>query len=125
KFGIPDINGIAANVLHIPFTDSSEGRDVFSKIGLRMAHGIAPNGGGTKVNQWTLIMDVLWGENGPSGFGSILQTHDLNNPTDGDMFWRASDGYYGKGCCSVYDAIAGVSGPGPMRGEWARVVFSV
>src|SRR5438309_8782411 len=39
------------------------------------------------------------------------------------MFWRASDGSYGKGCCSLYDAIDPAHNH--KRGEWARVVFSV
>jgi hypothetical protein len=126
-FGIPLIGGKDVNVIHIPHVDTAESDAtgaIFKRIGLRVDHGMAPNGGGTKVNQWTLVMDLLWGTEG-TGFGSILQTHDFANPTDGDMFWRASDGYYGKGCCSLYDALPGVSGPGQPRGEWARVVFSV
>ena len=68
-------------------------------------------------------MDLLWGEQGPSGFGSILQTHDLDDPKDGDMFWRASDGSYGKGCCSLYDNID--PNHNHPRGQWRRVVFAV
>jgi len=127
-YGIPDINGKPATVLHIPYTataDADGTGPIFKRIGLRTDHGMLPNGGGTKVNQWTLIMDVLWGTEGPANFGSILQTHDFANPTDGDMFWRASDGFYGKGCCSLYDAVPGVSGTNHVRGQWARVVFSV
>ncbi len=128
SYGIPDINGKPARVLYIPYTATAEADGtgpIFKRIGLRTDHGMLPNGGGTKVNQWTLIMDVLWGTEGPANFGSILQTHDLNNPTDGDMFWRASDGFYGKGCCSLYDGVAGVSGTNHVRGQWARVAFSV
>ena len=36
-----------------------------------MNHGIAPNGGGTRVNQYTLIMDVFVGTTGP-GAASLL-----------------------------------------------------
>ncbi|MFO1500886.1 MAG: hypothetical protein U1G07_21275 [Verrucomicrobiota bacterium] len=127
QFGIPGIGGKEATVLHIPYMPNDEtdaAGAIFKRIGLRVNHGIAPNGGGTKVNQWTLVLDVFWGTEG-TGFGSLLQTHDLTNPTDGDLFWRASDGYYGKGCCSLYDVVAGVSGPGQAREQWARVVFSV
>ena len=123
QFAIPGVESKEVKVLHVPFTDRAAEGDIFRKIGLRMRHGIAPNGGGTKVNQWTLIMDLLWGADGPSGFGSVLQTHDLDNPTDGDMFWRASDGSYGKGCCSLYDAIDPTHNH--PRGEWRRVVFAV
>jgi 3-hydroxy-3-methylglutaryl CoA synthase len=125
QLGIPGIDGKDVAVIHIPYSPSDEGRAVFSKIGLRVNHGVPPNGGGQKANQYTIIMDVLWGEDGPSGFGSILQTHDFDNPTDGDMFWRASDGSYGKGCCSNYDGISQEPGHNHKRGEWARVVFAV
>ncbi|MBI2924182.1 MAG: hypothetical protein HYY24_00575 [Verrucomicrobia bacterium] len=122
QLGIEGINGKEAKVIHIPYTTGDEG-PIFKQIGLRMRHNITPNGGGQEVNQWTLIMDVYWGPVG-SGFGSILQTHDFDNPTDGDMFWRASDGSYGKGCCSNYDGISQEPGHNHKRGEWARVVFS-
>ena len=127
QFGIPGINGREARVLHIPHVDTGEADaqgPIFKRLGLRARHGIPPNGGGQKVNQWTWIMDLMWGENG-SGFGSILQTHDFDNPTDGDLFWRASDGSYGKGCCSPYDGISQEPGHNHRRGEWARVVFVV
>ena len=118
---VPDIHGKPARVLHIPYTETSEG--TFKKIGLRLNHGILPNGGGAKVNQWTLVMDVLWGDQGPSGFAGVLQTHDLENPGDADMFWRARDGSYGKTCCSAYDGVA--PDKGHARNAWARVAFAV
>ena len=129
QFSIPGINGVEAKVLHIPFNQTSEQDAVgpiFKRLGLRVNHGLGSNGGSltNKLNQYTLIMDVLWGTDG-TGFGSILQTHDFANPTDGDMFWRASDGSYGKGCCSLYDGISQTPGHNHVRGEWARVVFSV
>ncbi|MBX3746496.1 MAG: hypothetical protein KF833_14405 [Verrucomicrobiae bacterium] len=117
--GIPNINGMPARVIHIPYTPG-EPREVFSRIGLRMEHLVPPNGGGQKANQWTLILDLLWGPEG-QGFGGLLQTHDFDNPTDGDLFWRASDGSYGKGCCSIYDGLPAERSH--RQGEWARVVF--
>ena len=128
QFSIPDIGGKAARVIHIPWNDDTEADAngvIFKRLGLRVNHGLGANGGSltNKLNQYTLIMDLLWGTDGPKNFGSILQTHDLGNPTDGDMFWRASDGSYGKGCCSLYDAIDPAHNH--KRGEWARVVFSV
>jgi hypothetical protein len=119
ELGIPDISGQPARVLHIPYTPG-EPRDVFSKIGLRMQHTLAPNGGGRKANQWTLILDVYWGPES-QGFGGLLQTHDLENPTDGDLFWRRSDGSYGKGCCSLYDELP--ADQQHASETWARVVF--
>lgn len=129
QFGIPGIAGKPARVLRIPYVGNEEG-DLFRKIGLRMRHNIAPNAGGTKVNQWTLIMDLFWGnsghqDGGPLGLGGILQTHDLENPVDADLFWRASIGSYGKGCCSPYGDISSEPGFFHARGEWARVIFAV
>src|SRR5205823_2200516 len=49
--GVPDINGEVANVMRVP-----GGLD--RRIGYLMDHQIAPNGGGTKVNQYTIIYDV-------------------------------------------------------------------
>jgi hypothetical protein len=129
QFGIPGIGGKDARVIHVPYNQTAEADatgPIFKRIGLRVNHGLGANGGSltNKLNQYTLIMDLLWGTEG-TGFGSILQTHDFANPTDGDMFWRASDGSYGKGCCSLYDNIVQQPGHNHVRGEWARVVFSV
>ncbi|MFM8359504.1 MAG: hypothetical protein ACKOET_13225, partial [Verrucomicrobiota bacterium] len=50
ELGVGDIDGQAARVMEIP-------GDVNRNIAYVMTHGIAPNGGGTRVNQYTLIMD--------------------------------------------------------------------
>ena len=49
---LPGIGGEPARVMRVP-------GDVDRNIGYIMEHRIAPNGGGTLVNQYTLIMDVL------------------------------------------------------------------
>jgi hypothetical protein len=95
SFGIADINGGPAKVMRVP-------GDLTRDIGYVMTHGIAPNGGGTRVNQFTLIMDVYIETTGP-GAASLLQISSLNNTDDGDLFWQGSnfgqgtDGYNGKG----------------------------
>ena len=49
-------------------------------------HGIAPNGGGTNVNQYTVIIDLLY----PSlGWSSLWQT-DVANESDGEAFFHGS-----------------------------------
>ena len=88
-----------------------------------MIHGILPNGGGTKVNQWTMVMDLLWGDQGRIGFGATFRTTNLGTPGDADMFWRASSFSYGKSCCSAYAGIDPAHTH--PRNEWARVVFTV
>ena len=105
SFGIADINGQPAKVMKFPASTPSEG--------YVMTHGAAPNGGGTNVNQYTLIIDVLF----PStsvGFGSFLQT-DTANTTDGDLFVNLQNGI-------------GISGDyqGNLTPDvWHRVAFTV
>jgi hypothetical protein len=120
---IPDINGKPAKVIHIPLTSTDAADPIAKKIGLLMNHGILPNGGGTKVNQWTMVMDVLWGDLGRIGFGGVFRTTNLGSPGDADMFWNGSTLSYGKSCCSAY---AGVDpAHNHPRNQWARVVFAI
>ncbi|MGV3771310.1 MAG: hypothetical protein ACO1QB_00310, partial [Verrucomicrobiales bacterium] len=51
SFGIPDIGGQPAAVMKVP-------GDKSNKIGYIMRHGISPNGGGSLVNKYTIVMDV-------------------------------------------------------------------
>src|SRR5206468_2448476 len=64
-FGIADIDGEPAKVIRVPGT-------LDRRIGYIMDHQIAPNGGGTKVNQYTIIYDIYVDTAGP-GAASLLQ----------------------------------------------------
>jgi hypothetical protein len=102
---IPNINGTAAKVMKVP-------GDLDRNIGYVMTHGIAPNGGGTRVNQYTLIMDVYVDTAGP-GAASLWQTSSANNTDDGDLFWQGSNFGQGGG---------GYNGTGAFTaGAWHRV----
>jgi hypothetical protein len=104
--GVPDIDGKAAHVMQVP-------GDLSNKIGYVMTHGIAPNGGGTRVNQYTIIMDVLVGDSGP-GAASLLQISSVDNTDDGDLFWQGNN--FGQG-------TDGYNGTGQfVPGTWHRVV---
>jgi hypothetical protein len=106
SFGIADINGQPAKVMFVP-------GDLDRKIGYTMNHGISPNGGGTRVNQYTLIMDVFVAATGP-GAASLLQISSLNNTDDGDLFWQGNQ--FGQG-------TAGYNGTGAFTaGAWHRIV---
>ena len=95
SFGIPDISGVPAKVVKVP-------GDLDRNIGYKMFHGISPNGGGTLVNQYTLIMDIYVERTG-GGAASLLQTSSLANTDDGDLFWQGNNfgqgggGYNGTG----------------------------
>jgi hypothetical protein len=108
--GVGDIAGEPADVMFVP-------GDLSNQIGYIMRHGIAPNGGGTLVNQYTLIMDIHWANAGP-GFGSFVNC-DTSNTSDGDIFFRVGDGGFGQG-------QDGYEGDTVMEvGQWHRVAFAV
>ncbi len=94
SFGIADIGGQVAGVMHVP-------GDLDPRLGYAMHHGIAPNGGGTKVNQYTLIMDVMVASTGP-GAAALLRVTPTGS-SDGDLFWQGNNfgqgggGYNGTG----------------------------
>ncbi|HRI15614.1 MAG TPA: hypothetical protein PLX89_21675, partial [Verrucomicrobiota bacterium] len=117
SFGIPDINGTPAAVVHLPGRINSNGPDPENRAsGLLMHHGIPANGGGSRVNQYTIIYDVYW-ETGP-GFASFLNV-DPANTSDGDFFFRVGDGGFGQG-------TGGYEGNTVMEiGKWHRVAFAV
>ena len=82
SFLIPDIGGVAAKVMKFPQTDP--------KMGYAMYPEIDANGGGSYVNQYTLIMDVLYPAASllPAGeWNALFQTNDCNG-NDGDLFVR-------------------------------------
>jgi hypothetical protein len=113
---VPAIGGKAVKFLSIPRNESGED---FRKTGLRVKPGLPASGGGANANQWTLIMDLYWGDG--HGNGTVLRTHDLNQNNDGDLFWAAGDGAYGKGCCSPY--VGATPAGRHERHAWGRVVF--
>ena len=79
SFGLPDINGQPATVMHFLPSAAPWG-------GYQMFHGATPNGGGAYVNQYTLICDLYL----PIiGWRSLLQT-DTGNTSDGDLFINPS-----------------------------------
>ncbi|MBK8474872.1 MAG: fibronectin type III domain-containing protein [Opitutaceae bacterium] len=81
---------------------------------LGLDHGIAANGGGTTVNQWTMVMDLRVPALG--AFNSLFQTNPANTD-DGDCFLNAA-GNVGVG-------LAGYSAPSLKGGRWYRLVVAV
>ena len=81
-----------------------------------LRHGIAPNGGGSKVNQYTLIYDV-WIDTTGDGAASMIQIDSQNNTNDGDYFWQGNNFGQGGG---------GYNGLGTFTaGAWHRVSLAV
>ena len=81
---------------------------------LKMTHGIPPNGGGSYVNQYTLVMDVLIPEM-TSGWDSLWQTN-TGNANDGDWWIRSSDNKLG---------VSSVYGGQVLTNTWYRLALVV
>ena len=113
SLGIPDIGGAPAKVMQVP--------ELNPMGGYIMRHGAAANGGGAYVNQYTLIMDVLFPEASAGKWLAFLQTGDKND-NDGDLFANTTGGigisgnYQGKLNPNTWHRVAfavDLSGPGP------------
>lgn len=103
--GIPDIGSAPSPVMEVP-------GDLDRNIGYIMEHRIPPNGGGTLVNQFTIIMDVMVDVDG-TGAASLLQIDSPDNTNDGDLFWQGDN--FGQG-------TGGYGGTGTFTaGDWHRV----
>lgn len=110
SFGIADIDGQPANVLYCnPTVPASAPKNWYGYI---MTHGISPNAGGVYVNQYTLIMDVLY-PSSSGGYRSLWQTAE-GNGNDGDLFVNGGNGI---GISSQYQGDVSPD-------TWHRLVFT-
>ncbi|GHT72200.1 hypothetical protein FACS189456_0030 [Bacteroidia bacterium] len=84
---------------------------------LKATHGIAPNGGGTMVNEYTIMWELKCApEDKDMNYKSLLQTNE-NNTGDADWFMRPD--YIGN-------ALLPSSPAGSVQPEvWNRLVVSV
>ena len=106
SFEISDIEGQPAEVMYVPFG---------IRVGYKLLHGIAPNGGGRYVNRYTLLMDVM--RVGGGGASAIIQASPTKNPGDATFFWQGGNMGQGGG---------GYNGDGTFTSdEWHRIGFAV
>jgi len=82
---------------------------------LTMTHGIAPNGGGDSVNEYTVQIDFSVPEIGK--WHAFIQTNPANSG-DADLFTKASDNTIGT-------AATGYSTNSVTADTWYRMVISV
>ncbi len=101
------IGGQTADVMEFPMTSPTQG--------FIMTHGIAPNGGGAYVNQYSLIMDLMYPAASTGVYRSLLQT-STGNANDGDFFVGNAGKNNGIG-------ISGVYGGSLAADTWYRVAF--
>ena len=83
----PGSRGESAAVMKVRYVGSN------ANFGYLMKHGIAPNGGGNRLNQYSLVYDVYF-TGGGNGWPSLA---NLDTSGDGDVFWRRGDGGIGQG----------------------------
>jgi hypothetical protein len=108
SLGITDIAGQPANVMY--WNPVSVGR------GYYLTNGIAPNGGGTNVNQYTLIYDIYLPFD---HWTSLWQTDITNSTDDGDAFINSS------GQLGISGSYTGGTNTALVTsGEWHRVVLA-
>lgn len=98
------IGGQSAVVMNFPATTPSQG--------YIMTHGIAPNGGGSYVNQYTLIMDIMFPATSSGAYRSLFQT-SVANANDGDLFINPDNGI----------GISGEYHGSILADTWHRVAF--
>jgi hypothetical protein len=115
-FGVDGINGENAWVMKVPTGGSNN-------LGYLMRPGIMPNGGGSKVNQYTLIRDIYWYDRGP-GFASIVNLDDPTNQNDGDSFIRFNDGGWGQGGNGYEPDDPADETVKVVDGKWQRYVIA-
>ena len=108
SLGIPDISGVPTPVMH--FTTPPSGTPWGGYV---MYHQAAPNGGGTNVNQYTLIYDVYYPAGSDDQWRSLWQTL-VANTGDGSLWIDTDDGI---GVSSVYDGNL-------TAGAWHRLAFA-
>lgn len=80
------------------------------------SHGIAPNGGGLYVNQWTVLVDIHSPVGSRSSWRTIFQTN-MGNANDGDYFIDPSADTVGVGAIT-YSASA------MNESVWTRLVVT-
>lgn len=82
--GVPDIGGTAANVMKFPAATLPGGYSMPINAGA--------NGGGTLVNQWTLIMDVLFPAESNSKWRGLVDTDAGAINADSEWFVNTGNG---------------------------------
>ncbi|GAA5494483.1 hypothetical protein Rhal01_00644 [Rubritalea halochordaticola] len=82
-----------------------------------LVHGIPANGGGSNVNEYTLVFDVSYPSSSQNSWMCFFQT-DPNNSNDGDCFIRSSNATIGV-------SATGYSSWSLAPDTWVRVAVSV
>ena len=104
EFVTMTINGQEAQVMKFPVASADQGYRVF--------HGASPNGGGENVNNYTMIMDIMYPQESDFLWRALFQTRE--DGSDADMF--VAD-FGGVGINVQYDGTI-------LPNTWYRVAFA-
>jgi len=108
NLGLPDIGGQPAHVMGFPAASQT--------MGYVMRPGMAPNGGGSWVNQYTLIFDLLYPPASSGSWRALIQIDDpIGNANDADLFINTSGGI----------GISGSYQGQVLTNTWHRLAFAV
>jgi hypothetical protein len=109
--GVPLLGGVDPKIVKVPGGTGVNGNNNFGYI---CDHQISPNGGGTKVNQYTIIWDMYY-SGGTLPFFNCENTN--NAPADGSLFLQ--NGQMGQGSGGY------VMNNGNITNGWHRLAFAV
>lgn len=127
SFSIPDIDGRPAHVMQYT-RDSFDGVSDHNPRGYLCQHGMNPNGGGTKVNQFTMIVDLMIPDlHAGDGYNTVVKWEAVDDFTiDGSISIQANNiggpNTGGIGISGQYkgDGVTWIQG-----GAWQRVAVVV
>ncbi len=113
SFTTAQINGQPAQVMS--FGSNSLGQ------GFYMRHGAAPNGGGQFVNQYTIIMDVMYTTTNNSQLRPLVQADPFNHPGVAAQFYVGGSAVPGVDGIGANNQFDGTLDPN----VWYRIAFAV
>ena len=105
--GVPDIGGTAANIMKFPAA--------VAPAGYTVPINAAGNGGGSLVNQWTMIVDVLYPTESNNKFRTFIDTDGGAINVDSELFVNAANGI---GTDGNYSGTV-------LPNTWHRIAFVV
>jgi hypothetical protein len=127
SFGIPDIGGKPAKVMKYT-RDEFDGVADKNPRGYLTYHGMAPNGGGNKVNQFTMIVDFMipdlhMGDN----YNTVVKWEAVDDFTvDGSISIKANDiGGDNTGGIGISGQYTGDGVTWIIGGQWQRLIVAV
>jgi hypothetical protein len=122
SFGIADVAGQPANVMKFTPTSGNSGGSGVNPTtnawgGYKMFHGAAANGGGTNVNQYTLIFDVLYPSSSDRAWRAVIQASPTvaTGGDDSEFYINQANGI---GISGIYDGVI-------TADAWHRIALAV